>query len=311
MRILLSGMLGHMGKEVVNLLESGFRGMELAAGLDASVKSIKDDKANEVVNNTCSDKNDEIAANACTDRSSRKASDVCTNQASQASSSACAKKDSHAVIIGNVNCYAEFSQVPVKELGIDCIVDFSHHAATKDLTDFAVANRLPLVLATTGQTDEELAMIHAASKEIPLFFAANYSVGIAILIELAKKTAALMPDAEVEIVEMHHDRKLDAPSGTALAIARGVSSVRNNAPITTGRSGLGKRTKEEIGVQAVRMGNIVGIHEVLIGTNNQTITLKHEAHSRALFAEGALAAADFMAGKAPGLYDMTHMVSMK
>ena len=170
-------------------------------------------------------------------------------------------------------------------------------------------NHLPLVLATTGQTDEERAEILAASEKIPLFFAANYSLGIALLIELAKKTAALMPDAEIEIIEKHHDRKLDAPSGTALAIAKAICEVRPAATIHNGRSGYGKRTPEEIGIHAIRMGNIVGEHEVIIGTPNQTLTLKHEAHSRSLFAEGALAAAEFLCDKPAGLYDMKSLVA--
>lgn len=192
---------------------------------------------------------------------------------------------------------------------VDCIIDFSHHACTNALLEFAVENRLPLVLATTGQTEDERAAILAASERIPLFFAANYSLGVALLIEMAKKTAAAMPEAEIEIIEKHHDRKVDAPSGTALAIAAAIREVRPDAAVNTGRSGQGRRTPEEIGIHAVRMGNIVGEHEVMIGTQNQTITLKHEAHSRALFAEGALAAAEFLCGKPAGLYDMKSMIS--
>ena len=115
-------------------------------------------------------------------------------------------------------------------------------------------------------------------------------------------------DAEIEIVEIHHDRKVDAPSGTALAIADAIRQIRPESTVHSGRSGMGKRTPEEIGIHAVRMGNVVGIHEVMIGTQNQTITLKHEAHSRALFAEGALAAADFLMGKPAGLYDMNSLL---
>lgn len=193
---------------------------------------------------------------------------------------------------------------------VDCIVDFSHHSMTSDLIDFAVSNEIPLVLATTGHTVEEKEMIFAASKKIPLFFAANYSLGIALLIELAKKTAAVMTDAEIEIIEKHHNRKLDAPSGTALAIAEAICDERPDAFTVTGRNGNGKRDAKEIGIHAVRMGNIVGEHEVIVGTQNQTITLKHEAHSRALFAEGALSAARFLMGKCQGLYDMKSMISL-
>ena len=118
-----------------------------------------------------------------------------------------------------------------------------------------------------------------------------------------------MPEAEIEIIEKHHNRKLDAPSGTALMIANALCEVRPEATINCGRSGQGKRTPEEIGIHAIRMGNIVGEHEVIVGTQNQTITLKHEAHSRALFAEGALAAAAFLVNQKPGLYDMKSLVT--
>jgi len=206
----------------------------------------------------------------------------------------------------DVPCAADFSTA-VRD--VDCVIDFSHHSLTRALTDFVVENRLPLVLATTGQTEEERAMIEQAAHSVPLFFASNCSLGVALLVELAKKTAAVFPDAEIEIIERHHDRKLDAPSGTALTLANALCEVRPNATLNLGRSGHAKRTKEEIGIHAIRMGNIVGEHEVIIGTGSETITLKHEAHSRALFAEGAVAAAAFLQGKAPGLYSMRDMVS--
>jgi len=207
----------------------------------------------------------------------------------------------------DVPCAADFDHA-VSD--VDCVVDFSHHSATEALLAFVKAHRLPLVLATTGHTEAEKAAILAAATEVPLFFSANCSLGVALLIELAKKTAAAMPDAEIEIIEKHHDRKLDAPSGTALAIADAIREVRPEATVQCGRSGHGKRTPNEIGVHAIRMGNIVGEHMVMIGTASQTITLKHEAHSRALFAEGALAAAAFLQGKPAGLYDMKSMISL-
>ena len=125
---------------------------------------------------------------------------------------------------------------------------------------------------------------------------------------MAKRTASLFPDADVEIVETHHNRKIDAPSGTALMLAREIASVRENANITTGRSGMGARRKGDIGVQSVRMGNIAGIHEVHVCTAYQTITLRHEAHSRALFAEGALTAAAWLLDRPAGLYDMKDLM---
>ena len=205
-----------------------------------------------------------------------------------------------------VPCAADFDHAVAD---VDCVVDFSHHSATGALLSFVKENRLPLVLATTGHTEAEKAVILAAATEVPLFFSANCSLGVALLIELAKKTAAAMPDAEIEIIEKHHDRKLDAPSGTALAIADAIREVRPDATLNCGRSGHGKRTPHEIGVHAIRMGNIVGEHEVMIGTDSQTITLKHEAHSRALFAEGALAAAAFLQGKPNGFYTMESMIA--
>lgn len=212
----------------------------------------------------------------------------------------------------SIKCFSSYNEAAVAldsgEISVDVVVDFSHHDGTRDLLDFVTSKKLPLVLATTGQTDEERKMITEASKKIPLFFASNYSMGIALLVELAKKTASAFPEADIEIVETHHNRKVDAPSGTALTLADEISKARAGAKITSGRSGMGAREKGEIGVQAVRRGNIVGIHEVLVSTNNQTITLKHEAHSRALFAEGAVAAAAWLLDKGPGLYDMKDIV---
>ncbi len=206
-----------------------------------------------------------------------------------------------------VHTFAEANTAPFTDA--DVIIDFSHHAATKALLSFAVAHGIPVVLATTGHTDEERAAIANAAEQIPVFFAANFSLGVALLIDTAKQVARALPEAEIEIIEKHHDRKLDAPSGTALAIANALCEVRPDATVVTGRAGYGKRTPQEIGIHAIRMGNIVGEHEVIIGTPNQTITLKHEAHDRALFAEGALAAAAFLVNQTKaGMYGMTDLV---
>ena len=207
---------------------------------------------------------------------------------------------------GGDGIFAELSEV---ECGVDCIVDFSHHSATVSLLDFAVERGIPAVIATTGHDEEELAAIRRAAEQIPVFYSGNISLGIALLCESAKTIAAAMPDAEIEIVESHHHRKLDAPSGTALMLAGAIIEARPECYTNLGRSGHGKRDFNEIGVHSVRMGNIVGIHEVIIGTDSQTITLKHEAHDRALFAEGALSAAEFIVGLPAGLYDMKSLVS--
>ena len=190
----------------------------------------------------------------------------------------------------------------------EVIIDFSHHALTGDLLAFAKARKLPLVLATTGQTEAEKAAIRDAAKEIPIFLAANYSLGIAALTDLVQKALVLYPEAEVEIVEQHHDRKLDAPSGTALALFEAVKEVRPEARAVLGRSGQGKRQPQDVGIHAIRMGNIVGVHQVMIGTQNETLTLTHQAASRGVFADGSLKAARFLVGKAPGLYDMKDLL---
>jgi 4-hydroxy-tetrahydrodipicolinate reductase len=190
----------------------------------------------------------------------------------------------------------------------DCIIDFSNHAGTPALLDYAVAHGIPTVIATTGHSEDELAAIRAAAEKIPVFHSANMSVGIALLCELAKTTARAFPDANIEIVETHHNRKLDAPSGTALLLADCIREVRDEAFYVFGRHGHAGRTPEEIGIHAIRMGNVVGEHEIIVGTDTQTITLKHQAHSRALFAEGALAAAAYLIEQPAGLYNMQSML---
>ena len=190
----------------------------------------------------------------------------------------------------------------------DVIIDFSHHCMTGDLLDFAERRKLPVVLATTGQTEEEKARIREAAKKIPIFLAANYSLGIATLTDLVKRAVALYPDGEIEIVEQHHDRKIDAPSGTALALFGAVKEIRPEARAVTGRSGMGKRQPEDVGIHAVRMGGTVGKHSVMIGTQNETLTLTHQAWSRGVFADGSLKAARFLIGKGPGLYDMKDLL---
>ena len=248
MKVLVSGITGHMGREVVALAARGMRGAEVVGGVAL-----------------CADESFGVP-----------------------------------VAAGFAEAAEVFAKTP-----IDVVVDFSHHSWTDELLAFARAKGLPVVLATTGQTDGERDAIYAAAEDIPLFFAANFSLGVALLVELARKAAATMPDAEIEIIEKHHDRKLDAPSGTAIALANAMNEARGGTMhAVCGRSGQAKREPGEIGIASVRLGNIVGEHEVLIGTANETITLKHEAHSRALFAEGALAAAEFIIGRPAGLYNM-------
>ena len=190
----------------------------------------------------------------------------------------------------------------------DLIIDFSHHTGTPALMDWAVKHGVGVIMCTTGHDEAEKAAIHAAGKQIPVFYSANMSLGVALLAELAKKTAAAFPDADIEIVETHHNRKVDAPSGTALLLGNAIKEVRTDATFQMSRAGMAKRTPEEIGFHAIRRGNIPGIHEVIVSTDNQCITLKHEVYDRALFADGALSAARFMAGKTPGMYQMADII---
>lgn len=190
----------------------------------------------------------------------------------------------------------------------DMIIDFSHHSAVYGLLDAAEKKNCPVVIATTGHNETELARIREAAKKIPVFLSGNMSVGVAQLCRMARETARLFPEADIEIVEIHHKHKKDAPSGTAKMIAAAVQEVRNDAQVVCGRSGMQPRTPEEIGVHSLRMGEVVGIHEVHISTATQTLTLRHEAHNRGLFAEGAVCAAEFLAEQQPGLYDMKSMI---
>ncbi|MFA7637613.1 MAG: 4-hydroxy-tetrahydrodipicolinate reductase [Monoglobales bacterium] len=191
----------------------------------------------------------------------------------------------------------------------DIIIDFSHHSATKELMDYAVSRNLAVIVSTTGHDEAELALIKSASEKIPVFHSANMSLGVAMLSDFACCAATLMPDADIEIIETHHNQKLDAPSGTALMLANDIKCVKDDAEFVCGRNGQQKRDKKEIGIHAVRRGDVVGIHEIIFSNGTETITIKHEAHSRSLFADGALIAADFLVGKKPGLYNMNSLVS--
>ena len=195
------------------------------------------------------------------------------------------------------------------EIASDVVVDFSHHSAVADVLAYAKKTGAAAVIGTTGHTPEEKALIFDAARDIPVFYAGNVSLGIAVLCRLVKQAAAFFPDADIEIVEIHHTRKVDAPSGTAHMLFNAVKEVRPNAWENCGRSGEGKRTRDEIGVHALRLGSVVGVHEVHIHTPNQSLTLKHESGSRAMLADGAAAAARFMEGKAKGLYNMEDILN--
>ena len=215
-------------------------------------------------------------------------------------------------VVGKVSIDGE-NGVPrtFDELGplrADVVIDFSHHTAAPEVIRYAKRIGAAAVIGTTGHTPEEKALIQAAAKDIPVFYSGNMSLGIAVLCRLAREAAGFFPDADIEIVEVHHNRKVDAPSGTAHMLFEAIHQVRPNAVEHCGRSGEGKRTKDEIGVSSLRLGSTVGIHEVMIHTGTQCLTLKHEAVTRAMLADGAVDAARFMVGKPRGMYNMESLL---
>lgn len=203
--------------------------------------------------------------------------------------------------------YTNFEQCPK----VDAIIDFSTWKPGADLLTYAVKNRIPAVIATTGLTEEQLAAIDEAAKVIPIFRSGNMSLGIALLRALAKKAAEVLGESfDIEIVEAHHNRKADAPSGTALmlldAVKQGCSEEREGKFGRHGRDA--KRQKQEIGVHALRGGTVTGEHEVCYFGTSERIKLSHSAENRSVFAAGALRAAEFLVGKEPGLYTMDDIV---
>ena len=194
------------------------------------------------------------------------------------------------------------------DVGADTVIDFSHHSAVLDVLSYAEKHHCAAVIGTTGHTQAEKAAIYAAAERIPVFYSGNMSLGIAVLCSLAKQAAAAFPDADIEIVEIHHNRKADAPSGTAHMLFNAIRQVRPGAVECCGRAGEGKRKKEEIGVASLRLGSVVGVHEVHIHTGNQSLTLRHEAVTRDMLAEGAVDAARFMENKPAGLYSMDDLL---
>ena len=212
------------------------------------------------------------------------------------------------VDIANGDCaypvYNNFSQVTEH---VDVIIDFSHPSVFPALLSFAKEKHLPVIFATTGLSPEQREEMKIAAADIPVFFSANMSLGINLLIRLAKQAAVILEDKfDIEIIEKHHNRKLDAPSGTALAIADAISESLTCEPeyVYDRHSVRKQREKHEIGLHAIRGGTIVGEHDVLFAGPDELITLSHSATSREVFAQGAVRAALFMNGKPNGFYSM-------
>ena len=206
--------------------------------------------------------------------------------------------------------FATISEVLVPA---DVIVDFSNPALLDSILDYVKEKNIPAVLATTGYSAEATAKIKKAAELSPIFFTFNMSLGVNLLVALSKKAAEVLGDNfDVEIVEKHHNQKLDAPSGTAVMLANAINEVHGNEMTYEfdRHSKREKRPQKQIGIHSIRGGNIVGEHDVIFAGHDEVITLSHHASSREVFALGAVKAALFMKGKAPGLYDMNDVITL-
>lgn len=210
------------------------------------------------------------------------------------------------------NDYPVFTDINACDVEVDAIIDFSAAPAVDGLLDFAVERQIPVVLCTTGLSDEQLERVHEASKKTAVLRSANMSLGVNTLFKVLKSMTKLLADAgfDIDIVEKHHRRKLDAPSGTAIALAEAVNEPLNNEyEFVYDRSQRREqRPKKEIGISAVRGGTIVGEHEIIFAGQDEVIELKHTAYSRAIFGKGAVSAALYLAGEEAGMYDMSDVI---
>jgi len=220
--------------------------------------------------------------------------------------------DIGATALGTVCSFPVYQNIEDFCGAADVIIDFSHHSALPSLIKYATEHSTPLVVATTGHSDEEKALMEEASQKVAIFFSRNMSIGINLLIEMCRRaSAALGEDFDIEIIEKHHNNKLDAPSGTAMMIAEALRDEREcETEFVYDRHEVRKkRESREIGIHAVRGGTIVGEHDVIFAGNNEIITLSHTATSREIFANGALKAALFIADKSAGLYSMSDIIN--
>lgn len=214
---------------------------------------------------------------------------------------------------GVANDYPVFKSIEECNVEADVVIDFASAKAVDSLLTYCLDKKLPVVLCTTGLSEEQLVKVKEASKEIAVLKSANMSLGVNLLIKLLKESAPVLGNAgfDIEIVEQHHKMKKDAPSGTALALADAINeSMDNRYSYVFDRSPRSEARREnEIGISSVRGGTIVGIHDVIFAGEDEVITLNHTAYSRAIFAKGALSAAAFLAGKEAGYYDMQDVIA--
>jgi 4-hydroxy-tetrahydrodipicolinate reductase len=227
--------------------------------------------------------------------------------------------DERAVIVAGIDVnqnrnntypvYQSFTKCTVKA---DVIIDFSAPVNLEEMLEFAIGRGIGIVLCTTGFTKEQLVLIEEASGQIPILRSANMSMGINLILKLIREAAVVLSDAgfDIEIVEKHHNKKVDAPSGTALALADAMNEVlKNEFDYKYDRSGeRAMRNKKEIGISAVRGGTIVGEHEIIFAGTDEVIEIKHTAYSKAIFAKGAVQAAKYLPGKEAGMYNMSDLM---
>lgn len=233
--------------------------------------------------------------------------------------SECAKTDNEINIVAGIDKINNGKEYPIfssfKDINVkaDVIIDFSNVSLLDDILAYATENKIPVVIATTGYTEAQIEKIKSTSKIIPVFFTFNMSIGVNLLCSLAKKAASILGDGfDIEIIEKHHNQKLDAPSGTAIMLANAVNSVfddKLNYEYDR-HSKRNKRPKNEIGIHSVRGGTIVGEHDVIFAGRDEVITLSHSAASKEVFAVGSLRAAKFIADKSCGLYDMNSIMNL-
>lgn len=228
-------------------------------------------------------------------------------------------EDDNAKIVAGVdinpvklNDYPVFSNICDCNVEADVIIDFAAPAAIPGLLAYSAQNNVPVVLCTTGLSDEQLKMVDETSKKVAILKSANMSLGVNTILKVVNQISKLFADAgfDIEIVEKHHNQKVDAPSGTALAIADSINdALGNEYEYKYDRSGDRiKRPKKEIGISAVRGGTIVGEHEIIYAGTDEVIEIKHTAYSKAIFAKGAVLAAKFLKGAAPGMYNMSDVI---
>jgi 4-hydroxy-tetrahydrodipicolinate reductase len=215
----------------------------------------------------------------------------------------------------NTYSFPTFNSIADVNVEADVVIDFSNASGVDELLDVCADKNLPVVLCTTGLSDDQLAHVNVASKKIAILKSANMSVGVNVLMKVLKEAAKTLAGSgfDMEIVEKHHNQKLDAPSGTAMSLAEVINDAAGgDYEFVYDRSARReKRPEKEIGISAVRGGTIVGDHDVIFAGTDEVITFSHRAYSRAIFGKGAVEAAKFLSGKSAGMYDMSDALGLK